>query len=284
MRCIIYFLLFFITTAVISLAIQNQNVFGQFGMSPLPTPGKIMPTYIIDIPAGAWKKDGIHFYPQNIAIPSGTTVAWFNDDPGQPHTVTGDKPWSQDSRKAFNAIVQYTSFAQHKFDKQGLYTYYCEYHPWMIGSVYVSESYEIGNDFVFSPGTNLLLENGKFLWDFNKTKNDRILFSIQPTKITTEESTPLTYNLSLEKDNAGILFSKNFFVRGNDFQVELIQSYKNNYTTVYGPDFSDPITGAYHIESNFEDGSYNVIIKINAIGNDILKEPLIDKFQGRIQT
>ncbi len=284
MRYIIGLSIVVITAAIISFALPHQNVFGQFGMSPLPTPAKVMPSYIIDIPAGAWKKEGIHFYPQNIAIPAGTTVAWFNDDPGQPHTVTSGKPGIQSSGKAFNAIVQSTSFAQHTFDTQGLKTYYCEYHPWMIGSVYVSEAYETGHNFKFSSGTDLTLENGKYLWGYNKTKNDRVLLSFQPTKITPEESTPVTYNMSIVDKKSNVIFSKNFFVLGNNFQVELIQSNNKNGTSVYGPDFSDPITGAYHIESNFSDGLYGIIVGINAIGSDILKEPPTDEFQGRIQS
>ncbi|NOJ28681.1 MAG: hypothetical protein DA328_00760 [Nitrososphaeraceae archaeon] len=281
MKYILSIIGFFVAASIASLAVSFENVFGQFGMSPLPTPSSVLPTYIVDIPAGAWKKDGIHYYPQHIAIPAGTTVAWFNDDPGQPHTVTSGKPGEQGSGQGFNAQIQSTSFAQHTFDRQGLITYYCEYHPWMIGTVYVSESYENGHNFKLSAGTDLLLEDGKYLWNFNKTQHDRVLLSFTPTTITPDESTPVTYKMSIVDVNSTAVFSKNFF-GGDNLQVELIQFDSRNGTSVYGPDFTDPVIGAYHVEGNFADGLYGMIIEVTAIGNDILKEPLIDEFQGRI--
>ena len=85
------------------------------------------------------KNNTLHYYPQNIVIPTGTTVGWFNDDPSQPHTVTSGSPGSADSGKQFNSgIIPYTSFMQYTFDEPGSYLYYREIHPWMEGVVTVT--------------------------------------------------------------------------------------------------------------------------------------------------
>ena len=61
---------------------------------------------------GAAQKDSPeHYYPPNIAILACTTIAWVNDDPGQPHTVTSDPTGS-----IFNSgIMSYTSLFQYTF-------------------------------------------------------------------------------------------------------------------------------------------------------------------------
>jgi hypothetical protein len=53
------------------------------------------------------------------------------------------------------------------------------------------------------------------------------------------------------------IFSNTFLSIGNIFQIEFIGS-DNNQTTVYGPDISDPISGAYYVQTPLEDGSYTV--------------------------
>ncbi|HET7283979.1 MAG TPA: hypothetical protein VFI70_04770 [Nitrososphaeraceae archaeon] len=99
-----------------------------------------------------------------------------------------------------------------------------------------------------------------------------------------DQTTPVTYNITIFNNNANNnsssanqkLFSRNFFALGGDLQIELIANYNNNKNgssniVVYGPDFSDPITGAYHIQSNFLQPSTNYIIQaeITSIGNKI---------------
>src|SRR3712207_5630931 len=53
----------------------------------------VAPTYISRIPPGAaFEGNLFHYYPEEFAVPAGTTVAWFNDDPAQLHTVTSGTP------------------------------------------------------------------------------------------------------------------------------------------------------------------------------------------------
>lgn len=140
-------LLFMVPTPTnpISLFIPDtsNSVYGQLGLNPAPTSEEVISTYIVRIPPGAALQDSpIHYYPDNIAIPSGITVAWFNDDPGQLHTVTSGLPESPESGAIFNSgIIPYTSFFQHTFDSQfenHEILYHCEIHPWRTGKVSVS--------------------------------------------------------------------------------------------------------------------------------------------------
>ena len=46
-------------------------------------------TYAVSIiPGAAQRESAYHYFPPAIAVPTDTTVAWFNNDFGQPHTVT----------------------------------------------------------------------------------------------------------------------------------------------------------------------------------------------------
>ena len=64
-----------------------MNAYGQTGS--MATLQNIGAQYAVSIVPGASQKTNlIHYYPPLIAVPIGTTIAWFNNDPGQPHTVT----------------------------------------------------------------------------------------------------------------------------------------------------------------------------------------------------
>jgi hypothetical protein len=68
---------------------------------------------------------------------------------------------------------------------------------------------------------------------------------------------------------------------GNVFQFELVDS-ENNQTSAYGPDFTDPITGAYHIQTPLNDGASTIRAEITAIGGNIPEKEIFDEFKGRI--
>ena len=85
------------------------------------------------------------------------------------------------------------------------------------------------------------------------------------------------YNNQLKK----AVFSQTFFVKGNDLQFELLSSNLDE-PLIYGPDFSDPITGAYHIRDNFPDGDYILIVEITGIGTDLVEKKIADEFKGKI--
>jgi len=90
----------------------------------------------VDIPLGAGKRGTLSQYygPAVLDIHKGNTVKWINRD-SVGHTVTA---------VAFNSglIVPYNSSAKsgsynHTFNDSGTYTYFCQIHPYMSGTVYV---------------------------------------------------------------------------------------------------------------------------------------------------
>src|SRR5215217_1656512 len=191
-----------IISSSIILYFNASTIYGELGTTPNPTHNKLLPTYEIDITTGS----GIsykfqHFYPLTIAIPIGTTVAWFNGDPEQIHTVTSSAAGDSNSGKLFNSgIIPYSSSFQYTFDQPGIVSYHCEIHPWMVGSVYVSDSNKQGKNFKISTGTSMgELDNTSQNndWIFNTTDTDRILFNIQPTSIKIDKNTTMTYNIQI---------------------------------------------------------------------------------------
>ena len=78
-------------------------------------------TYAVSIVPGAAQKENIyHYYPPQIAIPMVTTVGWFNNDFGQPHTVTSGQPGAADKGSVFNSgIMPAISFFQFTFSQPG---------------------------------------------------------------------------------------------------------------------------------------------------------------------
>ena len=155
----------------------------------------------------------------------------------------------------------------------------------MIGSVYVSDSNKQGKNFKLTTGTNMAFEgNAPYDWSFNTTNIDRILFNIEPLSVNTDKKTPITYNIGIyNNDLQKEIFSKSFFARGNDFQFELLSSDLDE-PLVYGPDFSDPIIGAYHIRDNFPDGTYILKTEITGIGSNLTQTNISDEFNGIISS
>jgi len=73
------------------------------------------------------------FDPSNTTVSPGTTVTWVNNDQTA-HTMTATNPAGVFGSGTLQPGQSY-SF---KFDKPGTYTYHCEIHPDMTGTVTVS--------------------------------------------------------------------------------------------------------------------------------------------------
>jgi hypothetical protein len=266
------------TLAMINIAAPNI-AYAQLGMFPfLSTSQEVLPTYISRIiPGAAFQGSLFHYYPEDIAIPAGTTVAWFNDDPGQPHTVTSGT--LQDPSNIFNSgVIPYGSFFQYTFDKPGTIDYHCEIHPWRTGSVTISDAVERGHNFEFRSGTGSTLD---------LTQHNSTVLDFKPITFTPPQTTPVTYNVSLIAPNTQReVFSESFFTIDNDLQVELINNSTMNRTSVYGPDITDPITGTYHVMGNlFEtNGEYIIRVEAVAIGNTPPPTETADQFRLQVTT
>ncbi len=93
----------------------------------------------------------------------------------------------------------------------------------------------------------------------------------------------VTYNVKLLNNAGEILFDNNFLGLGSSLQIELISDDNANKTTIYGPDFTDPITGAYHVAYNFPEWDYRLQVQTLSIGQESIKyKQMINEFEGRI--
>jgi plastocyanin len=267
-----------VTTAALTLlatTTTTTDVYGQTGN--MATLQNIRATYAVSIVPGAAQKISLlHYYPPAITVPVGTTVAWFNNDQEQPHTVTSGLPGASDSGALFNSgIMPATagSFFQYTFDRAGDFTYHCEIHPYRVGIVSVSNAIEKGNNFQFSSGVGPT---------WNLTKDFRTLLDFTPLTVTLDGSIPLTYNVTMFKNNnTNKVFSKIFTVAGDKLPLELIAGGYINNTRVYGPDFSS--TGAYHLEAPFLKGNanYTIEVEIAAINGKQPQNRITDDFSLR---
>jgi hypothetical protein len=262
--------------AAIIIVAPNMAYAQVGGLFPFLPTSEVLSTYIVRIiPGAAFENSLFHYYPDDVAIPAGTTIAWFNDDPGQPHTVTSGT--LEDPSNIFNSgVIPYTSFFQHTFDQAGTFDYYCTIHPWRTGTVTVSDAVERGHNFELRSGTGLTLD---------LTQHNSTVLEFRPITFTSQETTPITYNVSLLAPNTQEeIFSESFFALNNDLQVELINNATMNRTAVYGPDVTDPITGTYHVMGNlFEtSGEYTIRVEVVAIGNTAPTERIADEFKMQV--
>ncbi|HEU4443088.1 MAG TPA: hypothetical protein VFR94_00260 [Nitrososphaeraceae archaeon] len=234
-------------------------------------------TYAVSIiPGAAQRESAYHYYPPAIAIPTDTTVAWFNNDFGQPHTVTSGSPNASDIGTVFNSGVMpatANSFFQYTFDEPAEIAYHCIIHPWRAAVVSVGNELERGNNFDLLSGTGST-------WDFNK--DFRTLLSIEPITIPLDRATPLTYNITISKNGnateGGITsISETYVTNGEALALELVRG-SGNETITYGPDFST--TGAFHIEGPFFTGNsdYTLRAQITSINNQPPQNQVVDEF------
>ncbi|WP_458718941.1 cupredoxin domain-containing protein [Candidatus Nitrosocosmicus sp. R] len=246
------------------------NSYGQMGsMATLQnTPG----TYAVSIVPGAAQRDSpYHYYPPAINVPVGTTVVWFNNDFGQPHTVTSGVPNSSHTGDVFNSGIMpatANAFFQYTFDKSGNYVYHCIIHPWRQAIVSVSDSFEKGQNLQMSSGVGSV---------FNLTKDYRALLDFKPLTVTLDRTTPIVFNITLLENNNNTLFTETFVTSGESLPLELIKN-NGNETNVYGPDFSS--TGAYHIDVPFLDGNKNYTIRaeVTSINSVPPQNPIVEEF------
>ena len=268
----------FLLTVTMIVVAPNMAYAQLGGLFPFLPTSEALPTYIVRIIPGAAFEDSLfHYYPEDVSVPIGTTIAWFNDDPGQPHTVTSGTP--DDPSNIFNSgVIPYTSSFQYTFDEAGTIEYHCTIHPWRIGSVTVSEAVERGHNFEFRSGTGPTLD---------LTEHNSTVLEFTPLTFAAQETTPITYNLSLLAPNTQEeIFSESFFVLDNDLQVELLNNATMDRIQVYGPDVTDPITGTYHVLGNLLEtsGEYIVRVEAVAIGSTQPTERIADEFRIQVMT
>lgn len=226
-------------------------------------------TFVVRMPPGAYQQGNVYYNPADIAVPAGTTVVWFNDDPNQIHTVTSGNAGEEDAGNVFDSgFMNEGTFFQYTFDAAGDFPYFCMVHPYMVGSVSVSEAFEQGHNFKITYGTGPV---------FDFTEHERTLLNIEPTSMEIPDDEPVTYQLTILRDGDEV-FSEEFRTLGGNLQIELVPT--DGQTQVTGPDISDPVIGAYHIQGSFlkEVGSYTVRAEITELFSQPPEEEIGDDF------
>jgi plastocyanin len=104
---------------ILSMFIWAALGAGAVSADPTPAPGPLVHI------------KNFMFVPAKLTVAAGTTVRFINDD-DEPHTVTS-------TSKAFDseAIDTHQTYS-YKFAKAGTYTYFCEIHPYMHGTLVVT--------------------------------------------------------------------------------------------------------------------------------------------------
>jgi hypothetical protein len=169
---------------------------------PLPSYLDHIPSYSIRIPFTGFA-DSSAFYPQQVSIPVGMSVIWYNDDV-RPHTVTTMENAPED----FNfTIIPPGGFADFTFTKPGIYEYYDRIVPWVKGRIIVGDLIQVGENVTMRIGGNI---------PFNYTELQRIVFSFIPHKIVLPSN--LTYSVTILQSPAdrigdNIIYKKNSMIQ-----------------------------------------------------------------------
>ena len=103
------------------------------------------------------------FSPNNLTVPTGTTVTWFNNE-AVTHTITSDSALF-DSGNITKGNAYY-----HTFNTIGTFAYHCKYHSGMTGKIIVSGTIPnqvIIEGFAFSPSTLTIKVGSKVTWTNN---------------------------------------------------------------------------------------------------------------------
>ncbi|GEM_PF-1355582 len=75
--------------------------------------------------------DNRYFSPSNLTVKAGDVVTWINRD-SVTHTVT-----DLSGQKAFDEVLGPGQRFSYRFERRGVYVYYCVVHPWKGGEVRV---------------------------------------------------------------------------------------------------------------------------------------------------
>ncbi|HSA73462.1 MAG TPA: hypothetical protein VLD84_05850 [Nitrososphaeraceae archaeon] len=170
-------------------------------------------------PDAAQKDSTYHYCPPKIAVLVGTTIAWFNNDVEQPHTVTSGEPGAPNQGSIFNSGIMSASansFLQFTFTQPGEFLYKCNIHPWRVASVHSSNAFFTGNGFKIGISSDATWNISTYL---------RALLNIEPQTIPLDGTSPVTYNVTIDEDQSNnTLFSRLFTTAGEPLPLELVTS------------------------------------------------------------
>jgi plastocyanin len=114
----------------------------------------------VSIPSGAsTPADNLEYFsPSKITVQPGTTVVWTNNDSAA-HTVTSGNPSNSASGLFDSALFGPGKTFEYEFNSLGVQDYFCQVHPWMVGSVTVPEKGDDkNNETKYQINMNVIIE------------------------------------------------------------------------------------------------------------------------------
>ena len=107
-------------------------------------------SYDINMPTGSSSPEAPYFWQNeksglatgDIEISVGDSVVWQNADQANHTVVSGTPSEGPDGIFGSSDLLAPGKSFQFQFDKKGQYPYYCILHPWMTGTVFVTDGYK----------------------------------------------------------------------------------------------------------------------------------------------
>ena len=119
---------------MIKFLIENEVIVIDSIVEPV---SKVVEAQVV-IPNGNYDVTGAGFYsPLNLEIPVGSTVTWVNDD-SVPHNIQSIDLNGKVTQLFNSPPLNTGDRFEYTFDEEGVYKYYCSFHPWRVGLVTVS--------------------------------------------------------------------------------------------------------------------------------------------------
>lgn len=119
---------------MVKFLIENEVIVIDSMVEPV---SKVVEAQVV-IPNGNYDVTGAGFYsPLNLEIPVGSTVTWVNDD-SVPHNIQSIDLNGKVTQLFNSPPLNTGDRFEYTFDEEGVYKYYCSFHPWRVGLVTVS--------------------------------------------------------------------------------------------------------------------------------------------------
>ncbi|MCV0430914.1 plastocyanin/azurin family copper-binding protein [Nitrosopumilus sp.] len=132
-------------TGSVIVRISNVNNFdtsGEFSFKVTEPKKELIADHFIDIAKGSslpgCEINDSCYIPSSAEIEIDQIVLWNNMD-SSAHTVTSGTPDNGNSDSFDSGIIAAGGQFSNKFEKQGIFDYYCTLHPWMIGTISVGD-------------------------------------------------------------------------------------------------------------------------------------------------
>jgi len=133
-------------TGAVILRISNVNNFdtsGEFSFKVTEPKTEIIFDKSIEITLNSsipgCELDSSCYLPYEEKLSGGEIILWKNID-STTHTVTSGNPAEGKSNYFDSGIIPPGNNFSHKFEDTGMFQYYCELHPWMLGVISVNDS------------------------------------------------------------------------------------------------------------------------------------------------